>query len=943
MAYHEWPAIIDDTVIGYAAVGNESGTYINHVDFNTPVYTKIDWKTIKESPNSPHGRFENGRLLTVLGAYSFPVYDETETASTVSCPHYNPWYGGLEYHENPKQGDPGWESQRNALFDAIRRSIEAGLPVCAGFVPAHAVIIEGYKEENGVPSALCNMGWGGSMTWSSRTSEPVGRNNALSGIFAMHAPRKMAQVEPLPAVSGPKQTIRWYAPKYWKEIAPEAEQITGYRVEVSEAASEATTWRDDFSQLKQDCLLRNMCGCSDKDRDPHTQDREMIRLVKENSQNQLWIHNCADPRYYEWPESWVATKDSRLTFSADIAYTMHMDGLIQIKVANQPWQTLADLTERGVTDNTDQGWKDYSVSLGEFSGQAFKLRIYTARRMRGGYLNYESWKFANWTLSAVRTFGNTKTAVEGPAVFEKTLDLDVGKTYEIAVKPVFDDGVGQCHRTATTTVRANAPDRSAITVTYRDEEPADDLAFVCAHSDSNVLTVKTSRPTVDLKAISGNTSIYPEDAISVEQVDETTWTVTLTPTERFTTYVKYSNGQRLLLTLAAIDSDGTAAYRDLSLTFDKRYNTRGSGGSADTTLTAEDFYRESDPEEWVLTVGDAFEKESWQTLEFTRGGERKTGAELSASDKVRIEVTAKTPQKAWPYYRRVLFESSCSVASLTVVFADGGNQDLGFAFDGVHYFTTDLLCVAGAGVRLDRCVRPGKLWIGYEGKVMTAPVYLEKCESVSGVGTLNLTQLGADPIEEMVDLSNFKGYVTGAETITPLVVPTPDKIDGGNAPVVVNPGMSVEVSASTADEAERSAALAVADEDAAAAGQAELLKLVATRKEDTGNWVLSVAIDPEKMPAGKKLDDTLAAVVGELGSLAMQTTARAPAMLVIPSDNVTPGLYYSVLYADGLDFSEATESARVLATGGDVRLMIPSDGGAKRFFKVRASMTPNND
>lgn len=88
--------------------------------------------------------------------------------------------------------------------------------------------------------------------------------------------------------------------------------------------------------------------------------------------------------------------------------------------------------------------------------------------------------------------------------------------------------------------------------------------------------------------------------------------MTLTPTEVFTLYKKYSNGQKLILTLAAIEANGTAVYKDLSLTFSTSANEQtpsDGGGTGSVSFVDSDFYLPAvSEEEWVFTI--------------TRGGKR---------------------------------------------------------------------------------------------------------------------------------------------------------------------------------------------------------------------------------------------------------------------------------------------------------------------------------
>ncbi len=783
MAYHEWPAIIDDTVLGHAAIGVDSGTYIYRQDFSTPVYTKIDWNAMKNERYTTRGSFECGRLLSIIGAYSFPIYTVGATASTVSCPHFNPWYGDFVYYNNPLSSEEGWEEKRGELFAAIKNSIEANLPLSAGFQSSqgpHAIVVQGYREKDGVPEAYCNLGWGGSSNgWTSYNTDPTGKSYSLTGVYANHAPRKMAQIEPMSAVSPMSLTIKWYAPKYWKELAPVANRITGYQVEIAAANQNANDWTDDFSKLKQTYHLKSMCDGGSSTEGGVTHLKDVIKLERVDGENTLQLYNCPDPRFYEWPETWVATENSKLDFKGLVEFTENMDGFVQIKVANGPWQNLYDLTEGGMRDKSPGEWKDYSISLAELKDKPFKLRIYVARRMRGEY-NHWSWKFKAWSLKSVKTFAFPSIS-KVDASKDSFSTFQIAGTYEFAVKPLFGSEVGECYRTVATTIGSSAA--SSITVTYRGNAPTDDLAINCAHSNPSVLTVTTTREVEELQAISGNTAIFPDDAISVKKLSENTWTVTLTPTDTFKTYKKYSDGQKLLLTLAAIEANGTAAYKDLSITFTTAENDREQPSGGSTTFTKSDFYLpEASEDEWILTVGDDFDPEEdgvlWSELKFARGNEVKFGAELPSDAKVRIEITATQKADSWPYYRRIKFNGSASLTALSVVSKSGGNQPLGFGFEGgVYTMVPARFNVEGVEVKLDIALKPLQLWIGYLGTVTTAPVYLEKCREVCGVGTLNMSQKDNLSIADQVDLTHFKGSVVGAETMIPAVIPDPSLID----------------------------------------------------------------------------------------------------------------------------------------------------------------------
>lgn len=160
----------------------------------------------------------------------------------------------------------------------------------------------------------------------------------------------------------------------------------------------------------------------------------------------------------------------------------------------------------------------------------------------------------------------------------------------------------------------------------------------------------------------------------------------------------------------------------------------------------------------------------------------------------------------------------------------------------------------------------------------------------------------------------------------------------------VSPTRSQTVTAADQSAAESAAALLpieAANDDAAAAGQVDVLKRVVKSNGD-GTYTVSVTIDEEKIVSP---DETLAAF-GAAASAGLSDVASAEdgetVSLSLPKDKATPGLYYSLAVATKLDFSDEVESPRVLATSeGLVEVLSitkPTSGTA--FIKVKVNMVP---
>lgn len=161
----------------------------------------------------------------------------------------------------------------------------------------------------------------------------------------------------------------------------------------------------------------------------------------------------------------------------------------------------------------------------------------------------------------------------------------------------------------------------------------------------------------------------------------------------------------------------------------------------------------------------------------------------------------------------------------------------------------------------------------------------------------------------------------------------------------IKPGTTTEpqqTEPTAADLAEY--APAPVNDEADAAGQAELLKVV---KEHTdAGWVIKSVIDPDKevviddeyMTINASMDVT-AVAFAQVGGLEAVAGAAKTTPVVVPAAKVVPGLYYSISYGTKPD-NHTDESDRVLATGSDVTIPVPVLGKEKVYYiKVKASAT----
>lgn len=259
---------------------------------------------------------------------------------------------------------------------------------------------------------------------------------------------------------------------------------------------------------------------------------------------------------------------------------------------------------------------------------------------------------------------------------------------------------------------------------------------------------------------------------------------------------------------------------------------------------------------------------------------------------------------------KVIAEGCSAQANMKPLVNDNGvTSGLTYAqvVDGVAYFTDTL--VAG-----------GKY------KVM-----LDVPESEPPVFTL---AAAGDTITFDTSLASFAGTVAAAEGLS---VNSAVSADGITYIAVVNkptvqPGSAVtDIEAETAEDAiEQTGDIVIVDEDAAEAGQAEVLKKVAEQDTTTGKWTVYVAIDDTKI-----VDKEV--TVKELGKQLSSFLSSSATTMTIDATKVTRGLYYSSAVATDVN-GTYVEGTRVLATGGAITIPVAKPEG-KGFIKIYINMT----
>jgi len=172
-----------------------------------------------------------------------------------------------------------------------------------------------------------------------------------------------------------------------------------------------------------------------------------------------------------------------------------------------------------------------------------------------------------------------------------------------------------------------------------------------------------------------------------------------------------------------------------------------------------------------------------------------------------------------------------------------------------------------------------------------------------------------------------------------VICPPSDVSEIDYFPAFVKPnGESRSVGINENSVAEDAAALPIEIVDAAAkaAGQEEVVVKDIVLNPETGKYDVTLVINtasekfvaPETTVAEFAIAG-LAAIAENVGDVTVE----------LPADKVTPGLYYSVEYADNVRLTGATETARSLATAAGVTIRVPKIEAATQFFRIAVNLT----
>ena len=322
------------------------------------------------------------------------------------------WYEAWEWIDLNKDYEYG--------VARIKADLEFGVPVHVG-VPGHSVIAHGFASDGDADWLYINYGWSGSADgWykicDEASSSPI--NNAFPGF----RPKKMVQVEPLPAVSESDFGIKWHLP------ACHSNTVRGFEILTKEFGSDVSNETCDFTHV---------IGMASNPRGAYvTNGAERVEIdadFVENDTDFLWW-NSYESGMYDLPGERILTGRSILSYRLSSSDVGDRDVEIQATFGDGEWKTVSKpILNRW---NWSKSWITQSVFLGQYAGKmaCFRIKVSWA----GGRLCFDDFKITDVILPSL----GSKLMVEPDLRSCSLYGFGTGKLIGVTVTPIFDDGNG---------------------------------------------------------------------------------------------------------------------------------------------------------------------------------------------------------------------------------------------------------------------------------------------------------------------------------------------------------------------------------------------------------------------------------------------------------------------------------------------------------------------
>lgn len=381
-------------------------------------HNQFDWDDMTYS----YTGFSNDSRGRIDESYRFPVARLLSWVDVITRMNFAKGGSGANFGTGASNATAWYETitsynvtnNYDQASTAIRADLMAHVPVNVS-IPGHSIFAHGWASDGVEDYVYVNYGWGGSNDGWYKLYDPNGKSpisNARTGF----RPKKMVQLEPLPAVSEGSFEVRWHLPDYHQN------DVTGFDVRTYTYSSTPTDEICDFS---------GTLG---------------VASYPERSYVTNNVENVGNDTDFLWFAAWMSGTyelpgERKLTGSSVLSYRVSSSSVgnrreieIQASFDEGEWQTVSRPLLNRETSSTS--WVEQKTFLGEHAGESVRFRIKSS--WGGGSVLFDDFRYSNVlkpaTALAKQVAANARSCVLG--AFAGGMELGV------SVTPRFADGDG---------------------------------------------------------------------------------------------------------------------------------------------------------------------------------------------------------------------------------------------------------------------------------------------------------------------------------------------------------------------------------------------------------------------------------------------------------------------------------------------------------------------
>ena len=447
--------------------------------------------------------------------------------------------------------------------DIVKQDLLAGIP-CHVSIGAynssgkhykgHEVIVHGWAENGTTRYAYINFGWGGGNDGYYNIADDF-QDYQEKKVYVGHYPRAKPQLDPLPKVCETNLTLNWHFPDLYTN------SLSGFEVSIWKTGTQTSTFNDDFSATS---------GISDAENgsiNAGVCDRLYVGTDSTygSGRGSLLYAEPMAIGCFTYADKLTLTDSSVLSFRLRSVNANACIFEIQARFNDGEWTTVyappLSISSSGYT--VDSEWKSYQVDMSAHAGETALFRI------KKDY-EWESYYSNGRILLDDFSVSNVLTA-EAPMKFPVDADrrscevagLEVGRTYSFAVNPMLDATALAAGETSEAVYSKIGADNVLGVPEILSVSPVEEGFYGEWGTNTTTFSVVCSETVETLEARPSHLALVRDEDVSVSKVGNGEFKVCVTPSG-----INESNFRsRMILTLAATDSNGTTAYKDLSLRF----------------------------------------------------------------------------------------------------------------------------------------------------------------------------------------------------------------------------------------------------------------------------------------------------------------------------------------------------------------------------------------